>query len=369
MCLGVGADRGDVPGVGHVLGWDGLRWRNWGCRWETDASAVQEEAGRYMGDLVPHRYDVAYNLNQHARAITAAHLCAACVQGPGLDGVLTSTLPPWATYLRTIAVERGENRVHLADAFCGLCGVRPPANPPQLTVLHTELPHDLAAVGERDGMWVAVVLGAGDRERVIPGSVWKEWIVEFLQSMATGQILLIGTGMEREVARAIQDDLTGLQLGRVWDATGRLSLRQLAICLQRCAWVLGADTGPLHLGAAVGARAMGWYVARARAHETGPYGSGHMVWQWQSVTGGPAPHRRDYQLRPCTQQAWPIRESVALLLSGTCEIGLEGWSLLRSHFDDWGTYYTAADENGSSISLQRKDVWTRLHLEPTDIQR
>ena len=45
--------------------------------------------------------------------------------------------------------------------------------------------------------------------------------------------------------------------------------------------MIGSDTGPLHLGVACGARAIGWYFSRARVHETGPYGVGHYVWQHQ----------------------------------------------------------------------------------------
>ena len=56
---------------------------------------------------------------------------------------------------------------------------------------------------------------------------------------------------------------------------------QLAHVFNRCQWVIGSDTGPLHLGVACGARAIGWYFSRARVHETGPYGVGHYVWQHQ----------------------------------------------------------------------------------------
>ena len=80
--------------------------------------------------------------------------------------------------------------------------------------------------------------------------------------------------------------------GRLWDATGRTTLSQLATTLKRCDWAVGADTGPLHLAAAVGTSAMGFYFSRARVHETGPYGQGH--WCGKRI----APSRRPGQSEP-----------------------------------------------------------------------
>ena len=308
-----------------------------------DPEYVQEQARQYVSALVPYRYDVAYNLNQHGRAIVAAHLCAERVRGPGVDGALSAALPPWAAYLRTVAGARGANRVHLADAFCGTCGVRPPGTPPQLSASHAELPHDLAAIGERDGVWVAVVVGAGDAERVIPADVWRQWIAAFLDAVPTGQIVLVGTGPERTAALAIQDRLSALHQARLWDTTGRLSLSQLPACLQRCRWVIGADTGPLHLGAALGLRTMGWFLARARAHETGPYGAGHWVWQAELPATGFA-------------ALWPIASSLTVLLTDSWAAPVPGWTLWRSGFDEWGTFYCAGDDDMSGRH-QRAQVW------------
>ncbi len=342
------------PAVGRALGWDGGRWREWGCRWEHDAQGVCGQAAQYLTALVSHRYDVAYNLNQHGRAIVAAHLCASRVRGPGAGGVLSTIVPPWAAYLRHVAATRGVNRVHLADAFCGLCGVRPPSVPPRLEVRDTVLPADLSAIGSSGGCWIALAVGAGDAERVVPPEVWRRWIAEFLAADSSGQVVLVGAGAERDAARAIQDGLTGLQLGRVWDTTGRLSLAQLAVCLQRCRWVLGGDTGPMHLGAALGARAMGWYVARARVHETGPYGAGHAVWQAEPSVGGGPRH-------------WPIEASLALLLDGAGDPVVPGWSLWQSRFDEWGTMYSSPREDDADAARQREAVWQALHPVVTEV--
>jgi ADP-heptose:LPS heptosyltransferase len=295
-----------------------------------------------MSELLRTSYDVVFNLNQHPRAIVAAHLAGREVVGAGEVGPLSNNLPPWGHYLRSVARSRKANRVHLADALCGLCGLTPPAQVPHLTVPPTRLPLDLNAVGSSAVAWTAVIVGAGAPERCVPISICIEWIRCFLDVCPTGCVVLVGSGTERERAAAIQDGLPPLCLSRIWDACGRTDLQQLAALLARCNWVIGADTGPLHLAASVGTRVVGWYVARARVHETGPYGEGH--WIWQAEHSPP--------------QEWPVRESLTALSSPEALVApprVGGWGLWTSRFDQWGTFYVtpgAEDE-----APERLEVW------------
>ncbi len=358
-----------LPGVHAVVPWDGTRWSALARR----ASLTEAEA--MVRELVPEPYDVAFNLNDHPRAIYAAHLLGKRVVGPGATGPLTETLPPWAAYLRQVAQEPGANRVHLADAWCGFCGVRPPGMAPRLEVRPVELPPDLERVTQCGGLRIAVAVGAGDPDRVIPPRIWAQWITTLAGACADWAVVLVGGAGEQGSALAIQEALSPLVAGRVWDATGRTVLRQLAWLLASCHWVVGADTGPLHLGAAVGARAMGFYLARARVHETGPYGTGHWVWQagasemfevqsskFDVRSSGirRASGLSTLDPRPSTlERSWPVKESIALLLTGSCASVPDGWSLWRSHFDQWGVYYTVA---GAPVEPDhgRADVWRRL---------
>lgn len=349
---------GRFPAVERVVPWDGAQWHAWTHRWAADSAGVTREMTQYATSMIPQRYAVAFNLNQHGRATVLAHLCADRVVGPGSEGVLNPTLPTWAEYVRGVARSRGANRVHLADAFCGLCGVRPPSAPPRLDVTDVVLPTDVSAIGQGEGPWVTVVLGAGDAERVIPSAIWRQWIDQFLAVCPTGQVVLIGAGAERETARTILDALSGLQQSRLWDTTGRLSLPQLAACLARCQWVIGGDTGPLHLGAAVGARAVGWFLARARVHETGPYGTGHVVWQVEPAGG---------ETVPTQPSQWPILESVEWVASQRAEGNCEGWSVWHSGFDEWGTWYRSASDESRVADRQREQVWKALSPSLTEV--
>ena len=105
---------------------------------------------------------------------------------------------------------------------------------------------------------------------------------------------------------------------------------------------------------------MGFYFARARVHETGPYGQGHWTWQAQSST---APETRGEVhangIRVEEIHQWPIAESIRLILNGQPK-GCEGWTLWSSQLDQWGAHYVA---EGSLMDSgePREDVWRRLH--------
>lgn len=348
-----------LPGVHAVVPWDGSEW----SALARCASLAQAEA--LLRGLVPEPYQTAFNLNNHPRAMYAAHLLGRRVVGPGEAGPLSELLPPWAAYLRQVAQDPGANRVHLADAWCGFCGVRPPGVAPRLAVGPVELPPDLERVTCSEGLRIAVAVGAGDPDRVIPPRIWAQWITTLAGACADWTVVLIGSAGEHEGALAIQEALSPLVAGRVWDATGRTTLHQLAGLLACCQWVVGADTGPLHLGTAVGARAMGFYFARARVHETGPYGTGHWVWQEEAEEGQGAEGKRQrakgkwQKAEGKGQKSWPLAESIELLLTGSCASVPDGWSLWRTHLDEWGVYATGAAEP-TDPGPSRARIWRRL---------
>ena len=346
-----------VPGIERVLAWEVERWRLWADRWSSHRDETLTEIDAYLARVIPKPYTAAFNLNQHPRSMLAATLVSRYVIGPGEHGPLAEDLPPWADYLRGVARMRDRNRVHLSDVFCGLCGVMPPATAPRLSIPPTLLPVELSLIGRTEEPCVAVIVGAGDAARCVPPTIWRDWIREFLGASRDGRVVLIGTDGERERACAIQDGLSSLCLGRTWDATGRTTLLQTAALLSRCQWVIGSDTGPLHVGTAVGARAIGWYFARARVHETGPYGEGH--WTWQIRSSGHQQVLGSDGVDVKAIERWPIAESVALILNER-PAACDGWTLWQSHLDRWGAYHVR--EDGSEDSGERReDVWRRLH--------
>lgn len=329
--------------IRRIIPWDGGQWRVWVDQWPQDPAAILRTVQTFLASLGDIEYDRVYNLNQHARGILMANLFTRHSVKVNQRTQADSGVNPWTLYLRQVAAERGKNRVHLADAWCGLCGVKPQGRAPIMDYEGAALPEDLNQIGQQNGIWVAVVTGSGDAARCIQPVVWAHWIREFLTQVDDGQVVLIGSGQEREAGQAILELTPTLLQGRVWDTTGRTALPQLMTLLTKCRWTIGADTGPLHLATALGSRALGLYFSRARVHETGPYGEGHWVYQYET------------QEQP---DNWPIDESIELICDGRRRPASR-WLLWRSHLDQWGVFF----EDGSApheTDLQRATVWQSL---------
>lgn len=341
-----------LPGIATVLEWDSMAWRQ---QAQAAGAGLQSEhlceADHRISLLAPQRYDCAYVLNQHSHALLAGALLARETVGPRREGPFSGQLTPWAAYIREVAVTGKGKQVHLADAFCGLCGVQPSGQPVTVCRSACALPGGLDEVGRSEGLWVGLIVGAGDVDRVVPLETWRQWIVRFLDKAPRGRVVLIG--QERERGGQLLDTLPPSVLGRLWDVTGRTSLIELAEVMTRCHRVIGADTGPLHLAAALGIPVIGWYFARARVHQTGPYGSGHLI--WQAVETGENMPMGCVPIKPVR---WPIEESVTALVE-ECIDSSEGWTVWDSHCDRWGVYYSEASHSPVP-PYEREALWRHL---------
>lgn len=348
------------PCVDRVFPWKGEEWHALATTSRTKWDQRLVQAKGYLSQFADSSYSLAYNLNNHPRGVLAAHLLSDRVVGPGQMGPLNPTLPAWAGYLREVAQNRGNNRVHLADAFCGLCQVFPPSDIPPLQALEVQLALELErVVNVQTSLLIGIVLGAGDIDRRVPLYVWQEFIAECAERIPESYLLMIGGEGEREGALTLERYLPAKYMNRVVNACGRTTLPQLVGILNRCRWVVGADTGPLHLGAMCGARAIGWYFSRARVHETGPYGVGHYVWQkWESQPLN-SQEEREVKKASTPSEHWPVMETVNLIQEGPVEPMKAGWDLWSSHRDDWGMFYSCDGRPDRAVH-QRKDTWDTL---------
>lgn len=345
-----------IPKINRVLEWDGAQWQKQARQAEKSFNLDRlKEAERQLPSPAAGRYDRTYVLNQHPRALLAGALFGETMIGPRFES-FDEHLTPWAAYIRRVAATGISQRVHLGDAFCGLCRVRPTGQAIAIRQPAEALRADLAEIGRGPGPWIGLIVGAGDPARLVPMDVWQGLIARYLAASARGRIVLFGDRNETERAQQIQDGLSPSMLGRVWDLTGRTSLKELASVLSRCNRVVGADTGPLHLAAAVGSCVVGWYFARARVHETGPYGTGHVVWQ----AGGQVPFPA-FRVGPdpVTPMQWPVDATVAHL-TGEEPAGVEGWTMWHSRCDRWGAYFTESSVD-QLPPAERERTWQLLH--------
>ena len=119
----------------------------------------------------------------------------------------------------------------------------------------------------------------------------RRWPVPFFVSLAHRlatrhgtQIILFGGKGEEYLGKQFQDEWIRLAGQRpaaaaVIDLIGKTSLPHLAEALKKCDLLIGGDTGTMHLATAVGTRVLALFLGTALAHETGPYGEGHLVIQ------------------------------------------------------------------------------------------
>ncbi len=148
----------------------------------------------------------------------------------------------------------------------------------------------LAQHGANDVRLVAIHPGAGAAVKQWPPAAWAE-VASALGAQQGTHILLTGGPTERKLADAVASGASAPML----NAAGQTTLGQLAALYERCALVLGSDSGPLHLAVAVGA---------ATVHLHGPV-SADKFGPW----GDPARQRvvsSNWRCAPCDRLNWPI---------------------------------------------------------------
>jgi heptosyltransferase-1 len=118
---------------------------------------------------------------------------------------------------------------------------------------------------------IGLQLGASLPQKCWPLEKWGS-LLERLSRWEDVQVVLLGDAQDRQRFQG------GIPIpGRgIIDSLDRLSLRHLAAVMERCGLVVGADTGPLHLAAALGVPVVGLY-GPDDPRFTGPYGSGNRI--------------------------------------------------------------------------------------------
>lgn len=153
--------------------------------------------------------------------------------------------------------------------------------------------HYLATHGARAGQPL-LIIHAGTRAPV------KRWSEEGFATVASmlcrrlgGQVLLTGSAAERSTALAIAERTAAPAMVAAGDTT----LGQLAALFERAVLVVGVDSGPLHLAAALG---------RPTVHLYGP--SDHVAFAPYDNLANHAVVRAGLDCIPCHRLDWPLTE-------------------------------------------------------------
>jgi len=256
------------PGLDAIVVVDTRRWRRLVRSWPGARQAAREIAA-VRRQLVAARFDVVIDLQGLLKsgALTALTLAplrigfAASRCREPLNALFTTrrVLPPPAAR-------------HIVEQYCALLAPLdiPPATPA------VEIAIDPIADGLAQEFLAAAEIKPGDRLVVLnPGAglAEKRWPLSHFRQLAnqlwgsTGARVLVTWGPgEDEPARLLAAGLVSRPV--VAPAT---DIPTLAALLRRATVVVGSDTGPVHLAAALGTPAVGLY-GPTRAERNGPFG-------------------------------------------------------------------------------------------------
>ncbi|MCA9101699.1 MAG: glycosyltransferase family 9 protein [Planctomycetales bacterium] len=158
-------------------------------------------------------------------------------------------------------------------------------------------------------------VGAGMAAKHWPAQHWRELIGRLVVDH-DARVVIVGDDNDRAIARRILDERSWPS---VFDWTGQLRIEELAALAQQADVFVGADSGPAHLAAAVGAPVVVLFSGTNNAEQWQPRGGPVRVVS-HPVPCGPC-HRTRCPLadHPCMTGLLP--RAVVALLSGTLDDG------------------------------------------------
>lgn len=193
----------------------------------------------------------------------------------------------------------------------------------------------------------------GDLKRPIvainPGATYgssKRWHPERFAEVALkviddlgGSVLILGGPSEAsiadEICKVLNDSLSRSSYSeRVLSVAGKTDLRQLAALISECDLLLTNDSGPMHIGYAVGTPLVAVFGSTSADH-TGPLGEGNRV------------VRKDIECAPCYERTCKRGDLKCMDLIASDEVFESVRSLISPHravfFDRDGTLCRDAD--------------------------
>lgn len=256
-----------------------------------DVVALYHDTAGWAKPLAERRYDRVINLTfNKPSALLAGFIGAPDIRGAqsAWDGGMVVD-NPWMGYFCDFHQFRRLNRFNLVDIYA-LGGSRPGRFSP----LHVTVPAEsrdwakrmlqsppLNPPSSNDVVtsWIAVQAGASDSMKA-----WHPHLFGLaLANLSTrwqGGILFIGSREEEAtIAEVAQVYREAGGKNPVMNMAGRTTLDRLAGLLAECRLLLTNDTGPMHIGVAVGTSVIDLSVGHVDFQETGPYGPGHWVVQ------------------------------------------------------------------------------------------
>jgi lipopolysaccharide heptosyltransferase II len=362
--------------------------------------AVSKEAIRYLPrrlneidefieSLRKERFDEVINLSHTRISALICHLIGAPkTVGLTLDAEGYRCIRhPWARYFFTANLNRHYNRFNLVDINRGLASKR-------ADILQEKRAESLPIPGEELTLQIPDEIRRqakrllrgwpdGTRPKIgfQPGAslACKRWPAEsFVQlgrELITGinaHIAVFGSKSEQDLVLEVCEPLGE----RAINLAGKTALGELASLLADMDLLITNDTGTQHIAAAVGTPVLSLCFGSALSHETGPYGSDHVVME-SSLSCYPCSFHVDCSRFRCQEAVTPevVFHVAKIMLAGLpqAEISFDESvpsapiNLWRTDFDADGFWQLRPLlkrflEGSDYLNLCSRELWKRVLL-------
>jgi ADP-heptose:LPS heptosyltransferase len=136
---------------------------------------------------------------------------------------------------------------------------------------------------------------------------WRQWpaesfaaVARFLQEQRNAHIVILGSPGEAPLAEAIAAQCPGKPLV----CAGKSTIKGLGALLMRCDLLITADTGPMHLAAALRTPTVSFFGSSSPA-KTGPVGDFHSIIVAPGPDCVPCDNRPNCDGYPCLTRITP----------------------------------------------------------------
>lgn len=245
-----------------------------------DVVSLYQDMKLWMKPLTECRYDRIVNLTfNRPSALLAGALGARDIRGArsAWDGGMVVD-NPWMAYFCDFHQFRRFNRFNLVDIYA-LGG----SGPGSFSPLHIMIPDEDRAWARQilagSSQWVAVQAGASDVMKAWRPHLFGLSLARLSQQWHGGFVFIGSAEEDTTIAEVMRVYREAGGRNPVKNLAGRTTLSQLAALLAECRSLLTNDTGPMHIGVAVGTSVIDLSVGHVDYQETGPYGRGHWVIQ------------------------------------------------------------------------------------------
>jgi len=263
------------PGIAKVIPLSIKEWKG-----RAGSPGTWREALAAASVLRGERYDAAFDLQGNIKSGVVTWLSGAPLRYGFARETARERQNLWFTNRRAPASE--EDR-HVTQKILRVASV-PFGGEFRIEDLEGEVANTPEEIGSAERLLFDALPGAAPRLAVHPGTTWNTkrmdpafWAesVRLLRGTfpSLGTFLSWGTDGEREECLAIRD-LAGGRVG----VLPRLGYKALAAVYRACGHMIGPDTGPLHLAAAVGAKTVSVFRGSDGKYAA-PVGSGHRFLQ------------------------------------------------------------------------------------------